>query len=194
MDYKEYKKASKRHLYTCQTLKKNLEKEGLSEEQKQHLLFNLYYLCGYIIECSLNFAILKFIDFERLARDNELQDRYGKADFKKLKPKHNDKRVGFRRRRNENRDSWYLYHAGHKFQDNIKFFREQRDLRSVKINKTFNALVDEAIDNELFNKWDVHYRYDTKGITLDMAEVFDLLELSKKIFIQLGKPQPFLNF
>ncbi len=192
MDYKEYKKASKRHLYTCKTFKKNLAKEDLSEDQRQHLLFNLYYLCGYIIECSLNFAILKFIDFERIARDNNLIDENGNRDCKLLRSWHNyNHKASFsyhykdeaKRPQIDKFAECYLYRPGHKFQKNAEFVSTLLPEKAKNIRGIGSKIGNDV--KTLFEEWDVNYRYQTKSKILKTQDVFKFLDLAEEIFTKL---------
>ena len=70
--YDYYKDAAERHLETCKELREYIKanfqgKPTLSpqEERKQKMILaNIYYLSGYVIECIVNYGILKHIKFE----------------------------------------------------------------------------------------------------------------------------------
>ncbi|ENT6849813.1 TPA: hypothetical protein I7135_04405 [Vibrio vulnificus] len=62
MKYPEYLYSAKRHNYACRLLKDKLEAFEESERSTdnfKHLVNSLYYLSGYIIECSLKFKIFE---------------------------------------------------------------------------------------------------------------------------------------
>lgn len=67
MFYSEYLNAARKHLITCEVLKENiseLDENNLQDKTKaKQLLLNLYYLTGYIIECSIKYGIYKVVDF-----------------------------------------------------------------------------------------------------------------------------------
>ncbi|MBM7070625.1 hypothetical protein JQC92_01015 [Shewanella sp. 202IG2-18] len=68
MEYKEYLNAARKHLTTCEVIKNSIEeldsKSADSGTSKQ-LLLNLYYLTGYVFECSIKYGIYKVINYER---------------------------------------------------------------------------------------------------------------------------------
>jgi len=64
MKFTEYRKAAYRHLETCTCLLKNIENENCKKNKSQ-ILTNIYYLSGYVIECSLKFVIFSAINFDR---------------------------------------------------------------------------------------------------------------------------------
>lgn len=66
MVYTEYKNASERHLETClfllERLSKLEQKNNLNRKEiksQKHLLSNLYYLSGYMLECLYSYAMCK---------------------------------------------------------------------------------------------------------------------------------------
>ncbi|SON51572.1 hypothetical protein [Vibrio tapetis] len=68
MKYPEYLLAAKRHSETCKVLQERIE-ACLSADQEQSLQFqnlvlSLYYLSGYIVECSLKYKILDLLGFD----------------------------------------------------------------------------------------------------------------------------------
>jgi|SRR5690606_4657959 len=60
MRHGEYKKAAMRHLSTCDILLKSIE--ATKTEEKQKIIYNIYYLSGYIIETSLNYAFFCLVN------------------------------------------------------------------------------------------------------------------------------------
>lgn len=68
MKYPEYLLAAKRHSDACRVLQEKIE-SCLNDEQEQglqfkHLVLSLYYLSGYIVECSLKYKILDLLGFD----------------------------------------------------------------------------------------------------------------------------------
>lgn len=62
MKYPDYLYSAKRHNYACRLLKNKLEEFDVSEQGTdnfKHVVNSLYYLSGYIIECSLKFKIFE---------------------------------------------------------------------------------------------------------------------------------------
>lgn len=69
MDYKEYKKAADRHLFTCQKLMHILPVTPV--HRRKELLLNAYYLSGYVIESALSYAFFSQIRHKGPVEDNE---------------------------------------------------------------------------------------------------------------------------
>jgi len=188
MDYREYKKASERHLDTCLSLKRIIEDtyEGRTlnptkEFEKQEHLFNLYYLSGYIIECRINYSILEFINFNIIATRNRLNS------CKQLKSFHsaNPYKVSFSSRY-DNNANYYLWRPQHKFQTNIDFFAVDSKLSGIDHIRGLNGNRITPISvNKLFQDWDVEYRYETKNQTLISSEIFDFLDFANEVLTGL---------
>jgi hypothetical protein len=63
MEAKEYKKAAKRHLNTCNILLEKMNTQR-NEHTKRELLLNFYYLSGYVVECMLKYGICAETEWE----------------------------------------------------------------------------------------------------------------------------------
>ena len=61
MLYREYEKASLKHLKACQIMLTglNYQAKSISVQEKEYLLMDIFYLSGYTLECIINFALLK---------------------------------------------------------------------------------------------------------------------------------------
>jgi len=67
LKYLEYLSAAKRHKQACRVLKEKIgtyENDSSNDENFNYLVLSLYYLSGYIIECSLKFKILELSGFD----------------------------------------------------------------------------------------------------------------------------------
>ncbi|MCA1898330.1 hypothetical protein [Shewanella putrefaciens] len=67
MKYPEYLYSATRHNYACRLLKDKLEAFDDSDRNSdnfKHIVNSLYYLSGYIIECSLKFKIFECSGYE----------------------------------------------------------------------------------------------------------------------------------
>ncbi len=183
MDYLEYKKASERHLDTCLSLKRIIDDkyEGKSlnpilELEKQEHLFNLYYLSGYIIECRLNYSILEYINFNRIASRHRL------PSFKRLRSTHNPYEVSY----SDRNDRYALWQPNHEFQSNIDFFANGSKLSGIDTIRGINGHAIRPIRvNQLFRDWGAHYRYETRNQTLISTEIFDFLDFANEVLTGL---------
>ena len=67
MKYTEYLSSAKRHKHACQVLQEKIEtyeSESINDKDFKNLVVSLYYLSGYIIECSLKFKILELYGYD----------------------------------------------------------------------------------------------------------------------------------
>jgi len=96
LKYTEFLSAAKKHNLTCKTLQEKIEAYKDDDdytEEFEFLVANLYYLSGYIIECSLKFKIFEVsgyasnIDISQekcLDHNINFNKRIKTHDFKKL--------------------------------------------------------------------------------------------------------------
>jgi hypothetical protein len=65
--YPEYLSSAKRHNHACRVLKEKLDSLGENEsndDEFKFLVLSLYYLSGYIVECSLKFKIFELSQYD----------------------------------------------------------------------------------------------------------------------------------
>lgn len=69
MQYSEYLNSARKHQYTCQEILNTLQgikqTTGVEKSKRKQLQLNLYYLSGYIIECSIKYAIYHLLSYDR---------------------------------------------------------------------------------------------------------------------------------
>lgn len=69
MLYKEFLNAARKHRTACQVLYEKIKTLDVAqtEQATQHkaLTLNLYYLAGYVVECSVKYGIYKAIGYDR---------------------------------------------------------------------------------------------------------------------------------
>lgn len=183
-----YKHAAERHLDTCLNLKEIIQQKYgdtilsiTKENEQQELLFNIYYLSGYIIECSLNYSILKFINFDRIKRTNSRIRHY-----KQLNSRHRNNRYNVSFSHKDRNADYALWQPAHKFQSNILFFAEDSKISGIDHIRGINGNPIEPINvRRLFNDWNVEYRYETKGKILNSNDIFAFLDFAMEIFTEL---------
>jgi hypothetical protein len=78
MKYKEYLNAARKHKNTCLSLIACIDELNNSPQKDlnkiKSLTLNLYYLSGYIIECSVKYAIYVCIQYNRFQEVNKLNN------------------------------------------------------------------------------------------------------------------------
>lgn len=92
MKYKEYLVSAKRHKHACQVLEdklNTLKDEGLESDEFNFLVLSMYYLSGYIIECSLKFKIFELKGYDPNIDVNEDNCKLFDINYKKNIKKHN---------------------------------------------------------------------------------------------------------
>ena len=67
MKYTEFETSARRHLESCYHILDNLinSTESFRKQKEDRLILNIYYLSGYVIECSLKFAFFKAVKFSK---------------------------------------------------------------------------------------------------------------------------------
>lgn len=183
-----YKQAAERHLDTCLNLKEIIQQKyndtvlsATKEKELQELLFNIYYLSGYIIECSLNYSILKFINFGRIKRTNSRI-----RDYKQLQSRHRNNQYNVSFSYRDRNADYALWQPAHKFQLNINFFVEGSKMSGIDHIRGINGNPIRPINvKKLFYDWNVEYRYETKGKILNSNDIFAFLDFAMEIFTEL---------
>jgi hypothetical protein len=86
MYYSEYLNAARKHLLSCRVINKEIQEiitkpSGQIDESKLRLLtLNLYYLSGYIIECSVKYGIYGVLEYDRTKCIKNLNYPYASYD------------------------------------------------------------------------------------------------------------------
>ncbi|WP_122431159.1 hypothetical protein [Pseudomonas viridiflava] len=92
MKYTEYLSSAKRHNHACRVLKTKLEsldESELGSEEFKFLVLSIYYLSGYIVECSLKFKIFELSNYDLNIEVDEEECSKAGIDYKKRIKTHN---------------------------------------------------------------------------------------------------------
>ncbi|KAF0860240.1 hypothetical protein Y888_07350 [Mixta calida B021323] len=92
MKYTEYLFSAKKHNHTCRIIKEKIDgyDEGeLETDEAKFLVLSLYYLSGYIIECSMKFKIFELCNYDRMTEIDEVGCSKVGIDYKRHIKKHN---------------------------------------------------------------------------------------------------------
>lgn len=84
MKYTEFETSAKRHIESCYHILDNLTNTNSSfkKQKEDRLILNIYYLSGYVIECSLKFAFFKAIRFDKNTEIESLDYNDGSDIYK----------------------------------------------------------------------------------------------------------------
>ncbi|WP_024548190.1 hypothetical protein [Siccibacter turicensis] len=96
MKYPEFLSSAKRHNHTCRVLKDKIDSyqdNEISNDEYKFLVLSLYYLSGYIIECSLKFKIFELMQFNVDSEVDEVECNKVGIDYKKRIKTHNFKKL-----------------------------------------------------------------------------------------------------
>lgn len=92
MKYTEYLSSAKRHNHACRVLKAKLDSLDDSElngDEFKFLVLSIYYLSGYIVECSLKFKIFELSNYDSNVEVDEEECTKAGIDYKKRIKTHN---------------------------------------------------------------------------------------------------------
>ena len=181
MDYKEYQKASYKHLITCKSildsitlLNGNANAMILQNSKQQAVLHNVFYLSGYTLESIINYSIYKHFRWRQPSVrdvDHSFSQRCG-LSYGRLR-----KQSGF--------GDYPYFISGHEFSRNIQIL--QREFSNSQI-----PLIDrsETVDAEvvkLFRAWCVEIRYHKESetysnVTLNLNNTNLFVETTDRIY------------
>ncbi len=186
MTYPEYKTAAERHLETCLELVTVLEKyrqkeqnQGLTNNEtkdKNKLLGDLYYLTGYIIECSYSCAIYHKINFPDYISVEELKpanwSTYGvTADVTFRKTKYGGSEL----------TTFKIAVSNHQLSGRMDFFSTKMGYTPPIPLLDGNNISRPASD--LFDNWNAEVRYVIdSSLILDYENVFDFFYLAVEVY------------
>jgi hypothetical protein len=183
MIYSDYKDAAERHLETCLQLEYILKQEYKKKEdngvtltarlkkEKKQILADLYYLAGYIIECSYNCAVYKNIGWTGPVDRLRLNSTpYGVSCFPEPRALFVMRRVGSGLKQ-------------HQLSGNMHFFQTIRPLASVSTILLIGLDISSRLSFDLFDNWNAEIRYLVdSSLILEYDNVFDFLELATEVY------------
>lgn len=137
MKYTEFLTSAKRHNHACRVLKEKLDSLGednADNVEYKFLVLSLYYLSGYIIECSIKYKIFELENYDLNLEVNEGEcEKFG-IDFKNKIKTHNFKRL-------------------QNYLDSLI-----SDVSHVSEKKTINKLLNEWTPEIRYSSIDVNYK------------------------------------
>jgi hypothetical protein len=181
MIYTSYKIAAERHYEVCLQLVgvlddyRNKESKGLLNNkglnEKFQILSDLYYLAGYIIECSYNCAIYKQLGWT--------------ANVSTLAHNNNPYNVSCRQ---SSQAAFVIRRQTlgvkqHQLHGNMHFFQSVIPMANVSTIPLIGYDVPLRLSYDLFTNWNAEIRYEIDStLNLDYANVYDFFFLATEVY------------
>jgi hypothetical protein len=199
MLYTEYQTAAEKHLQACKaalSMFLNENSNNISQrKERQFLLMDIYYLSGYIFECTITYAIYKkafdfhgkppFDETKNIKDTNNTTTFFGKGGAYFHNPPNSFafyKYYSDKLHNNTNHTANYFV-AGHNFQNNAEL------LNLILSGNTIPFICDRdspPIDKfdiyDLILKWKPEKRYQVENIPLSLADVQALIALADEVY------------
>jgi len=155
MVYEDFRKAALKHLKTCQFMIENLN--NISEDwERKDILRNIYYLGGYVIECSINYRIYKE---SRRYRKDPSRNIEKLSEYLKPKGKLAGGRVRFYEKKNPPTDYKISGHHYPKYKEVLEHLLPPQKLGKMPVLADKVNLKNPV--SVLFYSWRVTFRYQT---------------------------------
>lgn len=190
MKYTEFGYAAERHLQTCQRLKELIECNTLGKSEKENLLKNLFYLTGYIVECSFKFAFFaKIYRSGNLSKDKsknkENADKLAEIYNRSIREKKSSNFIEL----NKEGNAIPFSYTNHFSICNEKHEKASRELihfiedkfRPTPVSNYYEFLIGNSTNEILASKWHSETRYFI-DFKLNQNEVFAYIEDAERIF------------
>lgn len=172
MFYDEYRTAAIKHINTCKYLINSISNDNnINDVVKERILRNIYYLAGYIIECSVNYTIYKKLGW--ITRPiHELEDKVFKVSFQSIKGRYVIKYHNYAK----NMELLDLLISGDKYSE-------------IPIIGG-NLMGFSSTSKKLFYAWNPAIRYENSKKINDgfvYSEISEFVSLATEIYISLLK-------
>lgn len=165
MIYEDYRKSALKHLKTCEYMIDNLNTiaeddklDGLTKsEWKDHILRNIYYLCGYVIEGIVNYCIYKKLRFSNTANIKTFEEHNLRSFSSSFLL---DTGVCFNRFQQGRKGIYYYSIHDHNFAKNMDVLKRIiPNIRTVDIVNNPKDMTNKS--SILYYDWTVERRYQT---------------------------------
>jgi len=197
MVYRDYEKAARKHLQTCKSMLLGLDcfesnNMRLSNRNREYLLMDIFYLSGYTLECTINYALFKLISNESHNRSHLLhiasslnppvQD-IRNLPVKKIYDNPSTHRFAFYKRMRGVSVNFNYYVSGHDFWKNIDLLNNLLIGNSIPLISNKNSIPNNLrnmLDSSI-NGWKAEKRYETtQRFTLD--DIRELVNFSEEVY------------
>ncbi len=182
MNYLDYKAAAEKHIKTCEAIIDSINKLTTLDATaliitsgKQHVLHNLFYLTGYILESITTYAVYKHYGWRQSKSIHSVDTNFSQLCQFSFHPK----------------DGFQYFAHGHNFKDN------QMEVLKIPFGSSSIPIIDSSISVDLdlqamLRVWEPKLRYNssTTNYPYILTQQFQInennsvrfFELSKKIF------------
>ncbi len=191
----DYKEAVSKHLEACTILRDFIENEFKSKENKGsslsareqrrkiQLLEELYYLTGYVIECSCCMAI--FHHFPSLQKKGDLK---AKGDFRgKNNISFKKASDSSQKQKEELNNTFFVADSNHKlthFKNVSQYMRTS--FQHIDVLNGYDSIFKSKNCDELYKNYEAEVRYnllkERNNIELSYENVFNFLEVARQIY------------
>ncbi len=187
MDFKDYQKASLKHLTTCKIMLDSIDLLASKDEalinieiKKQALLHNMFYLSGYTLESIINYTIFKHFKWSEpsiYVTDHKFSARCDLSFYPN---------VG----RLKGRGNYTFWMSQHDFRRNIEILKKTFPNSGIPLIDKMIKVDPDLI--KLYNSWNVEIRYYTQdalysGQVLSEDKVKRFVSLTENIYNNLMK-------
>ncbi len=197
MVYADYQKSALKHLKTCEYMLENLHKmtendimnnlfdnqsgqvtNQTKEERENHILREVYYLLGYVLEGTINYCIYKELNFPQNQNVEFLDEPYNRS-----------RGICFRLPEPNTSNLWYDYFiSNHNYTKNIEMLeRRSNGINTFMSNlRSFNINMDPVSykNYQLFRNWEVKQRYQTDNTNFNPNQnlAYNKTEITEFLF------------
>ena len=182
MKYTEFEKAAQRHLQTCQKLKVLIEGNNLEDVEKENLLKNLFYLAGYVVECSFKFAFFAKLRREvKQSSNDDVTFLVSVYNAKIRKGKFKEVENGIVKEFSYKKHFSLLNTEEEKASKEIIAYLRDK-FRPTPASNYYNFLLNQSHIEILASKWDSQVRYFIE-FQLEEKQVLAYIEDAERIFL-----------
>lgn len=208
MVYEDYRKAALKHLKTCEFMIENIHRVPQSDilhnqvsiaEWENNIIRNIFYLCGYVIEATVNYSIYKInYGISRLSDDVIDLNEYAGWTIPHGRFR---RRCGICFRLPDTQymllNCRYEYFIGsHDYGKNIEYLRLKRNSPRLQALFPQRGNVNGNKNAQLFYLWKVNQRYQTdatnsqpttitNSISITPSEITEYFFFTERIYSEL---------
>ncbi|MCE2906773.1 MAG: hypothetical protein LW814_17455 [Anabaena sp. CoA2_C59] len=182
MRYKEYERASLKHLKACQAMLAGLscQAKSISVAEKEYLLMDIFYLSGYTLECIINFAL-----FKEVYKKPHNKPKYN--DYTNVKiVEDSTLNFAFKFRTKANSKGYAYCIQTHNFYKNIQLLNNLVGKNTIPLISNPKTVPPNLL--QMIRNWKAEARYHTH-IKYNEKDIKSLVELTEKVYNAIIDPR-----